>query len=251
MITFSRCSDGYWTNWTYKDSVNWTIGLNNFISPVKVNFIGLISIAIIVQVEVYKNENDNDNKKFFEIFGKKISLKQLKLWQGDVDDSKLNHNYTEEDIGDLGDGYKPKEEDNISIVAVTTDKSSRERDLQQKKKSAIRNENIDMMIVEEKADQADGKNLAEEMEDKSSFIIDHAPQSHVLTSAYQSESTAKEQPKKAIFEFYRVNDSCSKRLGEEKIEDSDPNENNKRKKNREDTLYRTKFGTKSIKENEE
>ncbi|GBB84043.1 hypothetical protein RclHR1_10690006 [Rhizophagus clarus] len=134
MITFSRCSDGYWTNWTYKDSVNWTIGLNNFISPVKVNFIGLISIAIIVQVEVYKNENDNDNKKFFEIF----------------------------------DGYKPKEEDNISIVAVTTDKSSRERDLQQKKKSAIRNENIDMMIVEEKADQADGKNLAEEMEDKSS-----------------------------------------------------------------------------------
>ncbi|GES90766.1 hypothetical protein GLOIN_2v1773495 [Rhizophagus clarus] len=30
-----------------KDSVNWTIGLNNFISPVKVNFIGFISIAII------------------------------------------------------------------------------------------------------------------------------------------------------------------------------------------------------------
>ncbi|CAI2197675.1 18363_t:CDS:2, partial [Funneliformis geosporum] len=35
--------DGYWTNWTYKNSVIWTIGFNNFISPIEFNFIGLIS----------------------------------------------------------------------------------------------------------------------------------------------------------------------------------------------------------------
>ncbi|GES97541.1 hypothetical protein RCL_jg8710.t1 [Rhizophagus clarus] len=50
---------------------------------------------------------------------------------------------------------------------------------------------------------------------------------------------------KYIMERYK------QKLGEEKIEDLDPNENNKRKKNREDTLYRTKFGAKSAKENKE
>ncbi|PKC14449.1 hypothetical protein RhiirA5_453509 [Rhizophagus irregularis] len=92
--------------------------------------------------------------KFFEIIDKKISLEEievgqlarlishvgkfrdsdvLNLWKVDVDDSKLNSNSTEEDIKNLGgeimkrqskfikyfqDGYKPKEEENINIVAV-------------------------------------------------------------------------------------------------------------------------------------
>ncbi|RGB37354.1 hypothetical protein C1646_666233 [Rhizophagus diaphanus] len=108
----------------------------------------------VFQVEVYKNENDNDDKKFFEIDGKKILLEELKvgqlanlikhngmfegsdmlnLWQVDVDENMFNHNFTEEDIKNLGgvimknqskfikyfqDGYKPKKEDNISIIAV-------------------------------------------------------------------------------------------------------------------------------------
>ncbi|CAB4408036.1 unnamed protein product [Rhizophagus irregularis] len=57
----------------------------------------------------------------------------LNLWKVDVDDSKLNSNSTEEDIKNLGgeimkrqskfikyfqDGYKPKEEENINIIAV-------------------------------------------------------------------------------------------------------------------------------------
>jgi hypothetical protein len=105
-------------------------------------------------VEVCKNENDDNNNKFFEIIDKKISLEEinvgqlarlishvgkfrdsdvLNLWKVDVDDSKLNSNSTEEDIKNLGgeimkrqskfikyfqDGYKPKEEENINIVAV-------------------------------------------------------------------------------------------------------------------------------------
>ncbi|CAG8685961.1 15691_t:CDS:2 [Rhizophagus irregularis] len=78
----------------------------------------------VFQVEVYKNENDNDDKKFFEIDGKKILLEELKvgqlanlikhngmfegsdmlnLWQVDVDENMFNHNFTEEDIKNLGE----------------------------------------------------------------------------------------------------------------------------------------------------
>ena len=41
----SVISVGYWTNWTYKNYVNWTIGFKNFISPITFNFIGLMSMA--------------------------------------------------------------------------------------------------------------------------------------------------------------------------------------------------------------
>ncbi|GBC10694.1 hypothetical protein RclHR1_09830003 [Rhizophagus clarus] len=46
------------------------------------------------------------------------------------------------------------------------------------------------------------------------------------------------------FEFGRINEECKSRLENKKEEDHEPDENNKRKKNREDTLYRTKFGAK-------
>ncbi|GES72803.1 hypothetical protein RCL_jg15458.t1 [Rhizophagus clarus] len=55
---------------------------------------------------------------------------------------------------------------------------------------------------------------------------------HVIT--YIREEDKKEI--KDLFEFHRVNESCKSRLEQEKTEDYEPDTNNKRKKNREDTL---------------
>ncbi|GBB88530.1 hypothetical protein RclHR1_15060004 [Rhizophagus clarus] len=46
-------------------------------------------------------------------------------------------------------------------------------------------------------------------------------------------------------EYDHVNTSCTQRLEEEQKEDIEIEGSNKRKKNRPDTLYRTKFGAKS------
>ncbi|GBC02263.1 hypothetical protein RclHR1_04530005 [Rhizophagus clarus] len=80
-LVLEPSSDGYWTNWTYKDSVNWTIGLN---SPVTVNFIGLISIAIICIREmdlpdypelkmIYINLDPYYGKKYFDIYSNVVN----------------------------------------------------------------------------------------------------------------------------------------------------------------------------------
>ncbi|GBB99910.1 hypothetical protein RclHR1_03680005 [Rhizophagus clarus] len=53
----------------------------------------------------------------------------------------------------------------------------------------------------------------------------------------QPKSKGKEVLIEERFEFYRVNDNCIQRLEAEKLEDCEPNEYNKRKKNRSDTLY--------------
>ncbi|GBB83461.1 hypothetical protein RclHR1_01020002 [Rhizophagus clarus] len=49
-------------------------------------------------------------------------------------------------------------------------------------------------------------------------------------------------------ELDRVNESCSERLEKTFEEDNDLNENNKRKKTRNDTTYRAKFGAKEAKD---
>ncbi|UZO08238.1 uncharacterized protein OCT59_028496 [Rhizophagus irregularis] len=145
----------------------------------------------VFQVEVYKNENDNDDKKFFEIDGKKILLEELKvgqlanlikhngmfegsdmlnLWQVDVDENMFNHNFTEEDIKNLGgvimknqskfikyfqDGYKPKEEDNISIVAViatTTTELGRKRPLTEEETTTGRRWAVNSALFQEESE---------------------------------------------------------------------------------------------------
>ncbi|GBB84060.1 hypothetical protein RclHR1_01070010 [Rhizophagus clarus] len=80
---------------------------------------------------------------------------------------------------------------------------------------------------------------------------DHVTPSITLILEDDVYGKGKQPAQESIFEFHRVNDSCKQRLEEERKEDLDPNEHNKRKKNRDDTidtLYRTKFGAKSTKE---
>ncbi|GES74779.1 hypothetical protein RCL_jg10347.t1 [Rhizophagus clarus] len=55
-------------------------------------------------------------------------------------------------------------------------------------------------------------------------------------------------PIESSYEFHQVNESCRERLEAKIEEDQDVNNHNKRKKNHADTLYRTKFGAKSAKE---